>query len=420
MKPWKALPVIAVILIWGSRSFAQLEDLQPLGTQETQCQPEALNTIYDQFKSDSLGEQQLGIWYSLAREEFKYNNYSRAIPYYWKVIVNDQTGKFKVVYTKLAECYYNLNQPDSVLVVCYRGLEKYPDQVRLHYYAGLIHDIKNNSQCAIPHYEALVKDNPKEKSYWAKLAYLYYKASDCQAIDAQKKVVELDPKDVEASRLLAEIMKFCGEDPLEALKGTHLKDPTIVDNAMNYGRAAYNAGLYSDAINPFTNVVKKEPKNLVALEYLGRCYEALNQHGKALAYYKEILQLDARNVNVVCLTASVYGRLNEFTTARRYVQNAQKVDPGNGLPYMIMAEIYENAVQYCTDKRAETQLKYDDKLVYSYAQDELRKAAKDPNYAGEATRRIKQFDSLIPSTEDKFMNKNRNTTNDPCYSWINQ
>jgi hypothetical protein len=143
---------------------------------------------------------------------------------------------------------------------------------------------------------------------------------------------------------------------------------------------------------------------------------------KALSYYKEILQIEPRNVNVLCLTASVYGRLHEFTTARRYVQQAERVDRGNGLPNVIMAEVFENAVTYCMDQRTENKLQYDDKLVYSYAVDELKKATKDPNLANEANRRIKQFENalLLPSTEDKFMHKNRMTTNDPCYSWINE
>lgn len=410
-----------LIVLTVTAVYAQLEDLQPLGEEEVQCQPDCLITIYDQEKMDALDPQQVGIWYSLAREEFKYNNYKRAIPYYWKVVIHDNSGKFKVAYSKLAECYYNLNFPDSVLLVCYRGLKDFPDQTRLHYYAGYVQDLRGNTKCAIPHYEALVKETPQEKSYWVKLAYLYYKEDDCtNAIRAQQKVVELDTKDADASRLLAEIMEKCGEDPLKAREGAWRNDPENINNAIEYGQALFDRGMYKEAIEPFESVRKKEPKNLTALEYLGRSYEGMNQLSKALNYYKEILQIDARNVNVLCLTASVYGRLHEFTTARRYVQNAQKVDPGNGLPNMILAEIYENAVQYCTDKRTDKKLKYDDKLVYKYAQDELRKATKDPNYSNEASRRINQLEPLVPSKEDYFMNKNRMTPNDTCYSWINQ
>jgi tetratricopeptide (TPR) repeat protein len=401
--------------------FAQLEELQTLGEQEeVKCSPDSLTTYYDRFKSDSVSEHQLNIWYSLAKEDFKYKNYKHAIPYYWKILVNDTTGKFRIAYSKLADCYYNLNQPDSVFIVCYRGLELYPDQTRLHYWAGYLHDLLGQTKCAIPQYEALVKENPEEKQYWAKLAYLYYKEDDCRAVQAQQKVVDLDPSDIEASRLLAEIMVICGEDPIKALEDTYRKDPTNEENAMRYGKAAFERGLYQKAIEPFEQVLKHDPKNEAAMEYIGRCYEGLNQLSRALTYYKDILQIDPRNLNVLCLTASVYGRLNDFETGRRYVQKAERVDPGSGLPHVIMAEIYENSIQYCSDKRADKKLSYDDKLVYSYAQDELRKATKDPVYGSDAQKRLVQFDTLVPTTEDYFMHKNRKTTTEKCYDWINQ
>ncbi len=414
--------VLSVLLTLQNHSYAQAEELEDLEVaQDTvKCQPDSFTTVYDKFKSDSLGPQQLGIWYSLAREEYKYKNYKRAIPYFWKILVNDTTGKFKVVYSKLADCYYNLNFPDSVLLVAYRGLAKYPNNTRLHYWAGYVHDRLGQIACAVPHYEALVKAVPNQKSYWVKLAYLYYQLEDPKAIEAQQKVVELDPQDVEASRLLAEIMAHFGEDPIEALKSTFEKDTTIVENAMRYGKAAYEAGLYEDAIRPFKIVLKKDPKNTLALEYLGRCYEGLNKLTTALKYYKKILEIEPKNVKVMCLVASVYGRLNDFITARRYVRKAERIDPGNGLPHLIMAEIYENAIQYCSDKRGNNKLTYDDKIVYLMEQKELKKAAKDPNYAADAKRRIKQLETLVPTKEDLFMHKNRLKPKEKCYQWINK
>lgn len=411
-----------LFILSSSMLFAQVDELEDLETPQdsVKCQPDSLVTMYDQFKSDSLNPQQLGIWYSLAREEYKYKNYKHAIPYYWKILVNDTTGKFKVVYSKLADCYFNLNHPDSVLIVVYRGLEKYPNDVRLHYWAGFVHDRLGQIQCAIPHYEALTRAVPNQKSYWVKLAYLYYQTENPKAIQAQEKVVELDPNDVDASRLLAEMMSHFGEDPLKALKQTFLKDTTNVNNAMRYGKAAYDAGLYKDALQPFKIVLKKNPKSTLAMEYIGRCYEGLNKMSMALKYYKKILEIDPKNVKIMCLIASVYGRLNDFKTARYYVRKAERIDPGNGLPHMIMSEIYEDAIQYCSDKRAKKKFTYDDKLVYLFSMQELKKAAKDPDYAADAKRRIKQLQTLVPTKEDLFMQKNRMKPREKCYQWINE
>lgn len=410
---------ILILLVSFGVSHAQLEGLEFEMEKDTvKCEPDSFITPYDKFKSDSVEQQQIHIWYSLAREEYKYKNYERAIPYYWKVLVNDTTNDFKVVYSKLANSYYNLNEPDSVLLVVYRGLERYPDYTILHYWGGLVQDALGHARCAIPHYEALTKANPNEKSYWSKLAYLYYKEEDPKAIEAQQRVVDLDPKDVEASRLWAEIMEHFGEDPLQARKQTYMNDKSNIENAMKYGKAAFERGLYQDAIQPFKSILEQEPQNTTALEYLGRCYEGLNKLSEALSYYKKILQFEPKNSKIMSLIASVYGRLNDFTTARSYILKAEKVDPGNGLPHMIMAEIYENAVQHCSEQREKNNFSYDDKLVYWMAQNELRQAAKDPNYETDAKRRINQLQNLIPSKSDWFMQKDRRTTREPCYDWI--
>jgi len=412
------LPMILLSLV--SQGYSQFDELNGLEmkTDSVKCKPDTLTTSYDKFKADNLDPQQLGIWYSLAREEYKYKNYKRAIPYYWKVLVNDSTGKFNIVYSKLADCYYNLNQPDSVFIVVYRGLDLYPDNARLHYWAGFVHDVLGQTKCAIPQYEALVKESPEEKSYWEKLSYLYYKEDDPKAIQAQQKVVELEPGNAEASRLLVEIMQHFGEDPIEALKITYLNDTTNVPNAMSYGKALFERGSYKDALVPFNSAITQQPKNTTALEYIGRCYEGLNQLSTALRYYKNILQIEPKNVNVTCLAASVYSRLNDFTTARSYVNKAERIDPESGLPHMVMSEVYENAVTYCSNKRNDNKFTYEDKLVYRLSQEELRKAARDPNYASDAKRRIGQLESLVPTTEDLFMHQNRLMPKDACYNWI--
>lgn len=87
---------------------------------------------------------------------------------------------------------------------------------------------------------------------------------------------------------------------------------------------------------------------------------------------------------------------------------------------MIMSEIYEDAIQYCSDKRAKKKFTYDDKLVYLFSMQELKKAAKDPDYAADAKRRIKQLQTLVPTKEDLFMQKNRMKPREKCYQWINE
>lgn len=412
-----------LILIWviffPALLPAQIEDFEEM-SEEIQCEPDSFNTVYEKFKMDSVSGQQVAIWYSLAQEEYKYNNFKRALPYFWRVLMNDKTDKFKIVYSKIANCYFRLNQIDSTLLVSYMGLIKYPDYEQLHYWAGLVQDNRGNARCAIPHYEKMVELSPDNKEYWSKLAELYYKIDDERAIEAQQKVVDLDPSDIEASQQLPKFIEHFGGDPLDKWRETYEKDPKNIENAFRYGKEAFGAGKYQDAILPFKSILEEDSRHINAMEYLGRCYESLGQMNQAIHQYNDILKVEPRNINVICLIASIHGRQNNFTTARSYVQKAQRIDPGHGLPFMIMGEIYENAVTYCGNKREKRETTYDDKLVYRLATEEYKKAARDPNYAADANRRVKQLESanLLPTTEDYFMHNNRLNPKEDCYSWV--
>lgn len=412
--------IVLLLLTMGFQpSYGQIEDLEDemLPEEEVKCKPDSFNTAYDKFKMDSVSQQQIAIWYSLAQEEYKYDNFKRALPYFWKVLENYSSDNFKIVYSKIANCYFRLNEIDSTLLVSYMGLEKYPDYIQLHYWAGLVYDKRGNTHCAIPQYEKLVELDPKNKDYWSKLAELYYTIGDERAIDAQQRVVDLDPENIEASRTLAEMIRYMGGDPLAILDSTYKKDTTNVENAYRYGKEAFTVGKYQEAIAPFKSMIAEEPRNVTAIEYLGRSYEALGQTNQALKYYNDILKIEPKNIKIMCLIASVYGRQNQFTRGRSYVRKAMQIDPAHGLPHMVMGEIYENAVTYCSNQREKRETTYDDKLVYRMASEEYEKAARDPNYASDANRRMQQLQTLLPTKEDYFMHKNRLNPKEDCYSW---
>ncbi|RMF59335.1 MAG: hypothetical protein D6748_06650 [Calditrichaeota bacterium] len=408
--------------------IAQEDDMEEM--EETPCKPETLTTIYDTHKESNVNPQQIGIWYDYARQYYKLakyggnpDNYKDAIPYYWKVIVNDSTPTFKTAYSRLVDCYLHFNQVDSALIVIYRGLERFPNYATLHYQAGQIQRTLGKAQCAIPHYEKLIELGSKDpkvlKNYWMILAQLYFQMEDERAIEAQQKVVELDPQDVEAATLLAHMMDQMGMNSLEALEKAYKLDPTNIANARRFGKAAFEANEYQKAMEAFRAILKQDPKNIEALTYIARSYEALEQLSSAIKTYKQILQIDPKNLNTLCALADVYSRMNQFKTARSYVQKALRINPNYGLAYMVMGSIYENAVSYCSGKRAKPGYTYDDKLVFERAIAEYQKAAKrDPNVISSAQSRIKMLEPFKRTKEEIFLHNKRTKINDPCYEWI--
>lgn len=252
------------------------------------------------------------------------------------------------------------------------------------------------------------------------LSQLYLQLEDERAIDAQRKVIEYDPENVEAATTLARMMDFFGMDPLKAREEAFLKDTTNVLNARQYGMIAFESGQYDKALRAFNAVLVQEPENVEAFSYIGRVYESKDQLSNAINVYKKIITIDPDRLNTLCALASVYGRLNEFSVARSYIRRAINKDAGYGLAYMVMGEIYENAVMNCSNKREKDGYSYDDKLVFEMAREEYRKAAsKDRNVASSAQNRYNQLAPFIRTKADKHMQGNRDTLKDGCYAWIN-
>jgi tetratricopeptide (TPR) repeat protein len=413
------------LLISWNNSFAQIEDEFMLEeeTEEEACVPESLQTIYDlHFENEEeTSEMDLRRWYSFGSEYFKNKNYEAALPYLWKVFL---AGQYRADYAvrKIAESYFNLKYADSTLIACYRGLEKYPDQTTLHYFAGFLQDNLGRYRCAIPHYEALVEANPEEKNYLDKLAFLYFKDENDEAIEIQQRLVDLDPSNSEYNSRLADyINHFLGPGgALEAHMNAWKSNPDNIELALRAGKAAYDAGKYRDAIDPLSRVISKDKKNVEAYEYRAMSYEGAGDFKIATEDFKKIVGLEPENARIMCAIASAYKNLNQFANAKYWVKRALQTRQNYGLAYITMAEIYEAAVVYCQNKENRSR-KYDDGLVYQLAYNEYTKAERDPEFAITARSRKNSLKTVLPTSEEKFMNQNRTKikASMTCYSsWI--
>lgn len=385
------------------------------------CIPETLTTPYDKIKETNLPQDEAKKWYSFGSEYYKNKNYQAAIPYLWKVFINDTSKNCFNAVRKLAECYYTLQIADSTLIVCYRGLEKFPNHMTLHYYAGYIQDRLGKFRCAIPHYEALVEDQPRTAEYLTKLAFLYYKDENQKAIEIQERLVALEPNNGEYNNTLALYNDhFLGATGvLDARKKAYFSNPNNIDFGMKYGLAAFEAGEYKAAIEPLSSVIKLDPKNPKAFEYRAMSYEGLENYNSAIADYKNVLELDKNNADIMCAIAANYRNLNQFASAKSWIGRALNAKPGYGLAYIRMAELYERAVMYCQNSENRGR-KYDDGLVYELAYREYDKAQNDPQYKNTAKARMASLKTVLPSDEEKFMNQNRKILKMECYTiWIN-
>jgi tetratricopeptide (TPR) repeat protein len=428
--------LVLIVTLMGNNLFAQIDDELDEGldnemVQEIKCKPDTLLSDYEiKFRQDSITfiQQERIKALSLGYEYYKQKLYEKAIPYLWKVTASGIKDRYyKTVIKKLIESYYNLGKKekgekaialmDTALLACYKGLDFDPDYITFHYWAGLIQYLLKRYQCAIPHYEKLTELEPKEKSYWETLAALYFVTRNEKAIQAQNKVIELDPNDEEARRKLAVYTQKLGGSLYDTYKELYEKYPDNAEYAMKFAMAALDEERNDEAIQAFKRLLKLKPGDPEALKNLGKTYQIEGKYSLAIKYYKQFLTKNGSDPYILVNIADCYRGLKKYASAVSYARKALRAKPGFGEAYIIIGKTYMDAVSDCSSNRTKG-LSYDDKLVYERAYNMFKKAKRDEMVLGKAASLMKSLKPVLPTREDKFLHRNRTTIKDKCYSWI--
>jgi tetratricopeptide (TPR) repeat protein len=413
--------ILFMIFVFSALSFAQFEDAAFLDEQAPViCIPETLQTVYDQYKQTDLSETNLKMWYSFGSEYYKQKDYKAALPWLWKVFVNDTSKMGQYAIRKISDGYFNLHYVDSTLLACYRGLERYPELAGLHYYAGSLQANMGKNECALPHYEFLVERYPNDETYLDKLAYIYFKLEDERAIDVQKRLVEVNPENPEYHTRLVFYLEHFDYDPLLELRAAFEKDPEDVKIIQKLIIAELGAGNYQQAVEKATILLDKDPEQKAILKLRAQAYEGLTEYTKAIIDYKSILKIKPSDLENICNIATDYKFLNKFAEGKYWVKKAITVNSRSGLPHIVMAEIYEAAVPYSQQVENRGR-KIDDGFVYERAIAEYEEASKDPAYKAYANQRIKLLEPLKPTQEELFFAQGNTKLKYESYtSWIDQ
>jgi tetratricopeptide (TPR) repeat protein len=209
-------------------------------------------------------------------------------------------------------------------------------------------------------------------------------------------IVEENPQDLAAWKALEKAYEETGnrEKRKETLIKINELDPSY-NSALQLAELAKGNANYSEADKFFNQALNRA--------------SADNQKTQAL--------LDLADVNI---------NLEKLTTAKKYVQDAIKINPNNGSAYIKMATIYSAGITSCTEDR---KLGAEDRVVYWLVIDYLNKAKQqDPSVSSTVNRQMPSYEAVTPTTEDKFFTLNlengQKLTIDgsllPCYSWINE
>ncbi len=384
--------------------------------------------------------------WSLFFEYHKNGDFRSAAPYGWRVIQLDP-DRFKTVYTKLAECYFNFYQQadstvrgvfaDTMIIIYDLGIKNIPDRAagiwltRGYALATYFH---GRDEDAIQSYEKAIELDPKtDFVYIDQLGILYMKTMDLKpenkkkAVDLYRKVREADG----ANQIAVDRLKKLISDPQELvdLALSDLKnDPENPEKLWNAAQAHLEAEQYPEAEKHLLKLVKMSPKSPNYLNELAKVYQREGKYKQAIDAYEASLKVNPVRENKLNI-AVCYRQMKNYAAARSTAMKAAQAEKGWGQPYLEIAEVYKAAVENCvkdTKGGDWSKLDIEDKLVYRLAQLSYEKArTTDKTLSNEANQRINELSTLVPSKEDIFFNKARIVNEKmaiggQCYAWVNE
>ncbi|KAA3658542.1 MAG: hypothetical protein DWQ10_11035 [Calditrichaeota bacterium] len=378
----------------------------------------------EEARQDSIARDfELKKNWSLGYENYKNKEYTRVVPYFWKVIELDKYKTFLSVYNLLGRTYFELGKPDSAQVVYEHGLKEDPDNIFLNRSLGHIYSSRYMEKKAITSYEKVIKLDPGKENDLVALGTLYRKSDQIEdAIGIYKQLVQLKPENLEYRQTLNGLYSQTGnqEAQISGWEEILVKDPKnkqALWDLTNYYRDQRD---WPNAINYMNKILALTPTDVAARKELAGFYKTNEQYRNAIGEYAKILKTDANNAEFLTEQADCYKELGELSRARSLARKALRAQRSYGKANIVIGRCYELTVDNCQSKAGRAGANYYDKLAYEMAAAEYSKALKDMRVAELARSYKDALATVLPTKGDKFLHKSKKLSDSvaACYHWM--
>ncbi len=149
------------------------------------------------------------------------------------------------------------------------------------------------------------------------------------------------------------------------------------------------------------NLYKLEPTPETAY-LMGKMSYAKKQYSKAAEYLSDAvtkLSENSEKARVYLLLADIYGNLGQNETARSYAYKALEAKPSDGMPYIIIGDLYAQSAKACGDNELTS------KVAFWAAVDKYNQAKRvdtNPKVIETANSRIAAYSRAFPTDENIF------------------
>jgi len=243
------------------------------------------------------------------------------------------------IYFNLAKLYLKQNKNQEALLAIKKAISLKPDVPSFHMILAMIYkelgmqekgnlelrkaillssgDKANENVPAtmISDWLRAIKINPNNSYAFFKLGEEYFKQK--KFIEAEysfKKAAKLKPDYIESYTYLVKIAeKLKDYDKAESYLRSILSfQPDNVEALKTFANFQYIQKKYASAVHTLKKILKYTSKDLFILLRLGECYRKINQPDNAIKIYKEILELDNRNLIALDSLIEIYEQQKKF------------------------------------------------------------------------------------------------------------
>jgi len=173
-----------------------------------------------------------------------------------------------------------------------------PDYADAYFQKGLIFIKQLKEKEAIAQFTTAIEISPK-KEFLEERGNAYFQIKKyTEALKDYEEALKSNPQNrkllLKKALSLNELSKY-GE-ALHEFEGILRIEPLNSEALIGKGRAFNGIGKTGDAVSILNELIKREPNNEDAIFYLGRCFELNNDSTNAISYYKQVLDINKKNL----------------------------------------------------------------------------------------------------------------------------
>ncbi|HBQ21309.1 MAG TPA: hypothetical protein DD708_05170 [Deltaproteobacteria bacterium] len=160
---------------------------------------------------------------------------------------------------------------------------------------------------------------------------------------------------------------------------------------------------HQKAIGVYEEVLKQDPKSILALQGLGLSYLSLGQYEKGLPFFNQAFKMDRKNLTTLFALARTYVLLKQYPKAHYYYKLVLDINPYHVEAYLGKARLYrENNQHHLATETYEKILEFDP--YQKEALGELSHVYLDRDQKERALKTAKKFLEINPKDVDTLSN----------------